>query len=129
MTPKVPISEIGTTTPGITVARTLRRKRKTTRMTSEIEMSSVISTSWTDARMVVVRSRTTDILIAGEIEACNCGSAASTRSTVSMILAPGWRKMMIRTDGVPSTIPALRTSSTESSTSATSERRTAAPLL
>ena len=79
--------------------------------------------------MVVVRSSTTDILIAGEIEACNCGSASITRSTVSMILAPGCRKMMIMTEGVPSTIPALRTSSTESMTSATSERRTAAPLL
>ena len=77
MTPNVPISEIGTTTPGINVARQFRKKRKTTRMTSKIEMSSVNSTSWTDARMVVVRSSTTDILIAGEIEACNWGSAPS----------------------------------------------------
>ena len=129
MTPNVPISEIGTTTPGINVARALRRKRKTTMMTSAIEMSSVSSTSLTDARMVVVRSSTTAILIAGEIEACNWGIAAVTRSTVSMMLAPGCRKMMIKTDGVPSTIPALRTSSTESITSATSESRTAAPLL
>jgi len=35
---KVPISETGTATLGINVARTFRRKTNTTRMTSEIEM-------------------------------------------------------------------------------------------
>ena len=38
------------------VAQTLRRKAKTTRMTSTTEMSRVISTSCTEVRMVVVRS-------------------------------------------------------------------------
>ena len=32
--------------------------------------------------------------IAAGIEACNCGSTACTRSTVSMIFAAGWRKMI-----------------------------------
>jgi hypothetical protein len=27
----------------------------------------------------------------GEIDACSCGISAFTRSTVSMMLAPGWR--------------------------------------
>src|SRR5258708_30070025 len=67
ITPKVPISEIGTTTPGMMVARQLRRKRKTTRITSTIEISRVSSTSATEARIVVVRSSTTAILIAEEI--------------------------------------------------------------
>src|ERR1700722_14365705 len=91
MTPKVPMSEIGTTISGITVARQFRRKTNTTRITSNTEMSSVSSTSWTDARIVVVRLSTTDMLIADEIEACNCGIAAFTRSTVSIMLAPGAR--------------------------------------
>ena len=41
-------------------------------------MISVISMSCTDARMVVVRSMTTSSLMAGGIEACSCGSSAST---------------------------------------------------
>ena len=44
---------------------TLRRKTNTTRITSTIEIISVSSTSWTDARIVVVRSITTVNLIAG----------------------------------------------------------------
>ena len=62
----------------------------------------------------MVRSITTSSLMAGEIDACNCGSSARTRSTVSMMLAPGWRKMTISTAGLPLASPALRMSSTES---------------
>ncbi len=76
MTPNVPISETGTATPGISVARTLRRKRKTTRITSETEMASVISTSRTDARIVVVRSIMTDRSIACGMDAFSAGSAS-----------------------------------------------------
>ena len=54
ITPKVPTSETGTTTPGISVARQSRRKRKTTSTTRPIEIISAISTSCTDARMVMV---------------------------------------------------------------------------
>ena len=39
------MSETGTATLGMSVARGLRRKRKTTRMTRQIEMTSVRSTS------------------------------------------------------------------------------------
>ena len=76
MMPKVPISESGTTTPGINVARRLRRNRNTTMITSAIEINIVNSTSSTEARMVVVRSRTTVRSIAAGIEARNCGNAA-----------------------------------------------------
>src|SRR3954469_11137786 len=69
MTPKVPISDTGTATLGMNVERQSRRKAKTTRMTSRIEMTSVISTSRTEERMVVVESTTTFMSIAGEIEA------------------------------------------------------------
>ena len=52
-------------------------------------MTSVRSTSLSEARMVVERSTATAMSIAGEIEAWSCGSSAFTRSTVSMMLAPG----------------------------------------
>ena len=58
MTAKVPINETGTATLGIMVARGLRKKKKTTSTTRPMEMSRVRSTSSTEARMVVVRSRT-----------------------------------------------------------------------
>ena len=45
---------------GMNVAQQLRRNRNTTRITRPIEISSVNSTSCTDARIVVVRSITTD---------------------------------------------------------------------
>ena len=95
-----------------------------------IEITSVSSTSCTEARMVVVRS---DDHGQGrspaESRPAAAGSSARTRSTVSMMLAPGWRKTMIRTAGLPLASPALRRSSTESCTSATSEAAPAAPLL
>ena len=54
------MSETGTATLGMSVERQSRRKRKTTRITSTIEMSSVICTSWTEARIVRVASIATD---------------------------------------------------------------------
>src|SRR5215475_9391231 len=97
MPPKVPMREIGTATLGMMVDRTLRKNRKTTRMTSAIEISNVICTSWTEARIVVVAFRTTENLMVGGMEARNDGSRSRTRSTVSIILAPGWRYTMMRT--------------------------------
>src|SRR5579862_9603433 len=128
MPPNVPRIEIGTATPGMMVARTLRRKRNTTRMTRMIAMTSVISVSWSDCRIVVLRSIAIVTLTSAGIAACKWGSAAFTWSTVSMMLAPGCRKMMISTDGVPLAIPRLRKSSTELFTVATSESWIAAPL-
>jgi len=58
MIAKVPISETGTTTPGMIVARTLRRNTKTTKTTRMIEMMSDSSTVFTDARIVTVWSST-----------------------------------------------------------------------
>ncbi len=55
---KVPINDTGTATVGMIVARGLLRKIKTTSTTRQIEMISVLSTSLTEARIVVVRSRT-----------------------------------------------------------------------
>ena len=60
MPANVPISESGTATLGMMVARALRRKRKTTSTTSAIARISVSWMSRNEARMLVVRSRTTE---------------------------------------------------------------------
>jgi hypothetical protein len=60
-------------------------------MTRDREISSVISTSWTDARIVVVALSTTASVTVGGIEARSEGKISMTRSTVSIILAPGSR--------------------------------------
>src|ERR1700678_2108839 len=73
ITPKVPISEIGTARPGIMVARKLRRNRKTTLTTRQNQINSVPSTSLTDALMLVVRSSTTLRSIDAGIDACRAG--------------------------------------------------------
>ena len=106
----------------MSVARTLRRNRNTTSVTRITAITSVISTSRSEARIVVVRSITTERSMPPAIDARSCGSSARTWSTVSMMLAPGWRKMMTRIDGLPFVSPRLRTSSTESTTLATSPR-------
>ena len=121
------MSESGTATLGITVAQPLRRKRKTTSTTRMMEMASVHSTSSTEARMVVVRSSTASSLIDGGMAACSCGISARTRSTVPMMFAPGWRKRTSEMAGLPLIDPALLMFSTESTTSATSDRITGLP--
>src|SRR6266849_8652476 len=69
ITAEVPISDRGTAIVGMIVARTVRRKANTTRITRTTEIIRVISMSWTEARIVVVRSITTSIWIAGEMDA------------------------------------------------------------
>src|SRR6202167_3205986 len=128
MMANVPIKETGTATLGIRVARTLRRKRKTTKMTSPIDMASVRSTSFTDARMVVVRSSITVKSIAAGMEAFKEGMDARMRSTVSMIWAPGCREIIYKMAGFPFTTPGARTFSTESPTSEKTDGLTAKPL-
>ncbi len=120
--------ETGTATEGMSVALKLRRNRKTTAVTSVTAITSVSSVSLSDCRIVVLRSMAMVTLTSAGIAASSCGSSAFTLSIVSMMLAPGWRNRMISTDGWPLDSPRLRTSSTESSTSATSDNCTAAPL-
>ena len=58
--------------------------------------------------MVVVRSSTTVRSIPSGIEAWRNGSCARIRSTVAMMLAPGWRKTMIGIARLPFRYPATR---------------------
>ena len=120
--------ETGTETTGMRVARHSRRKTKTTSTTSAMEMKSVASTFLTDARIVAVWSSAIVRSMPGFMAACSWGSAALIPSTVEMMLAPGWRKMMIRAAGLPFARPRERTVWTESVTLAMSDSRTAAPL-
>ena len=128
ITAQVPMRETGTATAGIRVARTLRRKRKTTSTTSMTEMISVSSMSFTEARIVSVRSRMVTMCSAEGTVACREGRAALTASTVEMMFAPGCRKMSRFTEGLPFKNPAWRIVCCESVTCATSCKRTTAPL-
>src|SRR6202044_1235533 len=65
----VPSSASGTVTPGMMVAQALRRNRKITMTTSAMVRTSVNSTSFTAALMVVVRFATVSTLIDGGTEA------------------------------------------------------------
>ena len=128
MTPNEPMIEVGTATLGIAAARTLRRKAKTTRMTSRTAITSVFSVSCSDWRMVFDRSTATVRSTSPGSEAIRRGNSARTPSTALMMFAPGWRDRITATPGLPLTRPALRISSTESTTSATSASLTGAPL-
>ena len=78
--------------------------------------------------MVVVRSSAIEMSMAGEMDACSSGISAVTRSTVSMMLVPGWRYTTSSTARLPLASPAVRKSSTELSTLAMSPSRTGAPF-
>ena len=125
----MPISDTGIAMPGINVARQLRRKMNTTAITRHMEIISVRSTSLTEARMVVVRSRTMVVSVPNGMDALMYGICARIASTVWMMLAPGWRKMISITARLPLRYPAARTFCTESVTCAMSESRTALPRL
>ena len=66
-------------------------------------MASISSncTSWTEARIVTVRSVSTATETAAGIVAWSCGSSFLMRSTVSMTLAPGCLKMTRKTPRWP----------------------------
>ena len=89
MKAKVPIKDTGTTTPGMAVARTSRRKRKTTSTTRATEIIREIWTSWTEARMVTVWSSTAVSVTSAGRSAWSSGISSRIRSTASMMLAPG----------------------------------------
>ena len=128
MTPNVPSSAVTVATAGTSVARTLRRNTLTTSTTSSTATISVISTSCSDARIECVRSDATWSSTSAGSSACSAGSSARTESTVSMTFAAGWLRISTMIAFSPLKRPSVRVSSTPSTTSATSCRRTAAPL-
>src|ERR1700682_6835324 len=91
----------GTEMLGITVAQALRKKRKITITTSATVSMRVNSISWTEARIVIVRSEVMSRVAAGGIDARSSGRIALMLSTVLMMLAPGWRAIGLLTEGLP----------------------------
>ena len=83
----MPASESGTVTPAMNVGHSRRRKMNITMITSAMLMSRVVCTSWTDARMVCVRSLMTASLTPGGSQRCNCGSSWRIWSAISMTFA------------------------------------------
>ncbi|MNS98511.1 hypothetical protein D3C72_1328810 [compost metagenome] len=89
ITPKVPISDNGTAIDGMRVALKRRRKTNVTITTRAMAISSSCCTSLTAARMVWVRSVSTDTSRpAGRLSVID-GSRPLMRSTTSITLAPG----------------------------------------
>ena len=82
ITPKVPTSDNGTAAAGISVALALRRNTKITITTSATDSNSSNCVSFTEARIVVVRSAIIRTSIDAGKVACNLGSSALMRSTV-----------------------------------------------
>ncbi len=85
------MSEMGSAMLVITVAHNFRRKTNMTITTSTMVRSRVNCTSLTDARIVSVRSERTETLTEGGSVAVSFGKRAFTRSTVSIMFAPGCR--------------------------------------
>ncbi len=86
-------------------------------------------TSFTEARIVVVRSVRVVISMEEGSEALSWGRSRLMRSTTAMMLAPGWRWMFTMTAGCSFIHAASLTFSTPSMTLATSDMRTGAPFL
>ena len=129
ITAKVPRRDTGTAIPGMIVARQSRRKTNTTTITRKIEIASVRSTSWRDARIVVVRSRMSVIRSLAGIDACSAGIIPMIVSAVATMFEPGSLKTWSVTDGSPFVNPPARTFSFSSVMSAISPRRIAEPFL
>ena len=85
-------------------------------------------TSWTDARMVVVRSVSTDTATAEGRELVSWGKSRLMRSTTAMTLAPGCRWILTITAGVSFIQAACFTFSASSNTVAMSDTLTGAPF-
>ena len=128
MMPNEVISDSGSATPAISVARSERRNSSTTSVTSTTLSTSVNCTSCTEARMVTVRSLTTARLTPAGIARCSLGISARICRTTSMTLAPGCRWMSMITAGVPWYQPPVRSFSSPSTMTATSPMVTGEPL-
>ena len=128
MTMNVPMIESGIAIDGMSVARTLRRKRKITITTSAMARTSVNSTSSTLLRIVMDLSASTSSCTAGGICERMVGSSAFTASTTATVLAPGCFWMA---STIPRVLPnqlAILLFSTLSITRPSCSRRTGEPL-
>ncbi len=106
MPKKAPITETGTASTGISVARQLWRKRNTTSVTSPSASNSVFATSLIDAVMKgVVSKATCQCTPCGKLLASSV-IRATTACFVWSAFAPGRRNTGVSSVGVPSRRPA-----------------------
>ena len=128
MTPIVPSSETGTATVGMRPARGSRRNANTTRITRTTAIDQraldIVDRS-ADGRRTVFNDIELDVAGDRRFELRQRRRYAIDRTDD---IGAGLRKTSTSTAGAPFANPKLRRFSTESSTSATSESRTAAPL-
>ena len=127
MAAKVPSSDTTVATAGISAARSVRRNRPTTAITSSTATARVISTSRTEARTEPVRSTATCSSMSLGSCSRSCGSSASMASAVSIRLAVGCWVMLTTIAGWPLNMPRVRVSCTLSMTRASCDRRTSRP--
>ena len=99
------MSEIGTATLAISVARRLCRKKKITTTTITTASTSSICTCSTEARMPSVRSESTCTCTLPGRLARSAGSWRLMASTVWITLAPGWRCTLTMMAGVSCVSP------------------------
>ncbi|MCY1457749.1 hypothetical protein D9M71_750700 [compost metagenome] len=88
---KLAISDTPSTLDTIKVADHCRRNSAITPITRITAIIRVISTSCREARMVCVRSLSTETWTAAGSICSSRGKASMTPSTVSTMFAPGWR--------------------------------------
>ncbi len=91
MTANVPTTESGSERLGMTVAATLRRKRKITMTTRAKVRSSVNCTSTTEWRIETERSYSVWIEIEAGSWGRTCSRSPCTASATWTVLVPGWR--------------------------------------
>src|SRR6185503_20332204 len=101
MTAKVATIDIGSARLGMTVAETLRRKRKITSTTRHRLSHSVNLTSATESRIETERSNRIWTFTAAGIWAWKLGSRRLMASTTSTVLVPGWRWMARAIERLP----------------------------
>jgi len=124
----VPTRDRGTATLGMMVAETLRRKTKTSEDDEDDGMSRLIWTSLKAARMEVVRSRAHRERDGRRYEARRVGKEIVDAVHCLDHVRPGLPGNSTSTTArLPSASRAVRTSSTELTTVATSPRRSGRP--
>ena len=119
---KVPISEIGSVSPVMTVERHEERNRNTISTVSAAPSKMLRSTLLTELRIAVDASRTTTSSTPGGSSACSTPTASLTRSTTSIVFSPC---ALTRSSAIarwPSTSAESSRSSSPSTTLATCDR-------
>ncbi len=129
ITAKVPMSDSGTDKLGMMVAGILRKNSQITSTTSITASTNSNSTSFTEARIVVVRSVSATTSTPAGMSACSSGNKAWIRLTTSTTFAPGWRCTLSISAGCRFIQPPSLEFSAPDTSVVTSLRRTGAPFL